>query len=339
MSVFFNSRPYNSSKDVNMTIGEMHNKFKSGDIQIPDYQREYVWKYKQQQSYLESLSRMAPIFGPIINKNENDGVLYIMDGQNRLTTIIKFLQDEITFTDENGKKIKYSELNSVDKRKINNITISYTETQNWSELDCQDFFRNIQEGEKLTKGELIHSERNNPFTNSCEEIYEKFIDLLTKKANLHGMNITNKRYVHLEFIGTLLHMIRTNKFPVRPGPTAYSEMQVYQENTSPLQIDELKLSCDTLCLLLSSYNEIIKNVPRLKSEKTSLKPADHLRLLYFIFKDELYKKSLNDAEYLKIEILLNKVMNKSDPVFNEIVSWGTTQAQKIYLKYREIYYQ
>jgi len=59
----------------------------SGDdpeLRVPNYQREYVWSKKQQERYLESLSRNMPIFGAVINIDTRTGIQWIMDGQKRI---------------------------------------------------------------------------------------------------------------------------------------------------------------------------------------------------------------------------------------------------------------
>src|SRR6056300_1027884 len=96
---FFTENPHPNSEATKMSLGQIFN-LMSGEepeLQVPSYQREYVWSRKQQERYLESLSRNMPIFGPVINIDTRTGIQWIMDGQNRIVTIFRFLNDEIKY--------------------------------------------------------------------------------------------------------------------------------------------------------------------------------------------------------------------------------------------------
>jgi len=325
-----------SSEATKMCIGECYSRIKGDELDVPDYQRDYVWSKKQQQSYLESVSKGLPLFGPVINIDTESGKQWIMDGQNRLKTIVKFMDDEITFENENCDKVKYSELSDNNKRKFKNIKISYTETRDWVDDQCQEFFTAIQQGVQLKDGELIHARPCNPFTQHIEAIYQTFNTLFTNKAKDGGIGLSPsliKRYGHYEIIGTIIHMTRTGEYPVRPGKTALSEFDLWGDEKTPTRPQrELCVKKATDCL--SKYSDIIMNVPRLKK---SVKKEEHLRLLYLIYKSGLYMNEWTDIEYTKIDNMLNKVLNKGDPVYDQIVLWGTGDVEKIYTLYLSIF--
>ena len=46
---FFSNEMYPSSESTKMSIGECYNRINSDELIVPDYQRNYVWKKKQQQ--------------------------------------------------------------------------------------------------------------------------------------------------------------------------------------------------------------------------------------------------------------------------------------------------
>lgn len=158
---FFSENQHPNSEATKMSLGQIFNLMSGDDpeLRVPDYQREYVWSRNQQERYLESLSRNMPIFGAVINLDTRTGIQWIMDGQNRIETIRRFLNDEIRY-----KGVCFSELPDNEKRKIKNMKMSYTETRDWSREQCQDFFMRIQEGVKLKDGELIHARSDNELT-------------------------------------------------------------------------------------------------------------------------------------------------------------------------------
>ena len=109
MSKFISNNSHPPAESTKMSVGECFNRIKDNELIIPDYQRDYVWSTKQQQGYLDSLSRNMPLYGPVINVNMDSGIQEIMDGQNRIMTIYKFLNDEIKFRNENDELIIFSE--------------------------------------------------------------------------------------------------------------------------------------------------------------------------------------------------------------------------------------
>jgi hypothetical protein len=339
---FFSSDPCGSNNATTMSIGQLKHLLDEKELLVPSYQREYVWTKKQQQGYLQTLSQGAPLFGPIINVDQNNGKQYIMDGRNRLFTIYYFLNDKVTFENEEGDTIVYSNLAPSEQRKLNNTKISYIETSYWTKEDCQEFFMNIQSGEKLKNGELIHAKPDNPLTIEIQHIYPYFEALFTNKCSDGGIGLSKaciKRYGHYEIIGTLIHMVRTSKYPVRPGKTALQEFKDWgNENPEFSLLLPSEWTRDTCVTetksLLHKYSNILQSVPR---SRTGMKLTNHLRLLHFIYKSGIYRFYLNEEIYSKIENLLTRVMNKDSEEYNKIVKLGTGGVDNIYDKYLEIY--
>ena len=335
---FFSSDPYGSNNATTMCIGQLKHLLDDEELLVPSYQREYVWTKKQKQGYLQTLSQGAPLFGPIINIDQNSGKQYIMDGQNRLFTIYYFLKGDISFENEEGDTIVYSNLAPSEQRKLNNTKISYIETRDWTKEQCQEFFMNIQGGEKLKDGELIHAKSDNPLTREIQHIYSYFVSLFNDKARDGGLGLTPgmiHRFGHYEIIGTIIHMVRTSEYPIRPGKTALKEFKIWADPNLPTPSQRDVCITETKeCL--NKYSQILLNVPRLR---TGVKKEEHLRLLYFIHKSRIYREELTDEIYSKIDILLNRVLNKDNPEYNQIVVWGTGGVENIYELYLAIYNQ
>ena len=340
---FFSSDPYGSNNATTMSIRSLKHLLDDEELLVPSYQREYVWTKKQQQGYLLTLSQGAPLFGPIINiDRDHGGKQYIMDGRNRLFTIYYFLKDEISFENEEGDTIVYSNLSPSEQRKLNNTKISYIETRDWTKEQCQEFFMNIQEGVKLKSGELIHAKPDNPLTIEIQHIYPYFEALFTNKCSDGGIGLSKaciKRYGHYEIIGTLIHMVRTSEYPARPGKTAFQEFKDWgNENPEFSLLLPSEWTRDTCVTetksLLHKYSTILQSVPR---SRTGMKLTNHLRLLYFIFKSDIYHNDLNEEIYSKIENLLTRVMNKDSEEYDKIRSAAGYSVEDIYNMYLEIY--
>ena len=74
-----------------MSIGEIAGLYKDGDLNIsPVYQRLFRWDIDQQSTLIESILLQIPI-PPIYVFQSEDGKWSLIDGQQRLSTIFKFM--------------------------------------------------------------------------------------------------------------------------------------------------------------------------------------------------------------------------------------------------------
>lgn len=80
-------------------IGVIIDKFLNGllndeaELFIPDYQREFRWSKKQQREFIESILLNLPI--PYLFVADNNGRLEIVDGSQRIRTLVAFVQNEL----------------------------------------------------------------------------------------------------------------------------------------------------------------------------------------------------------------------------------------------------
>lgn len=347
---FFQNEMFPHSGEAKMSIRDFENRVDAGDMVIPDYQRKYVWTKKQQQSYLFSISNGFPLFGPVVNVNMHTGINTVMDGQNRLWTIYKFLKDEITYEDVDEEEvITFSSLPDHQKRRFRLTTISYLETRGWSLSQCQDFFVSMNGGgSKLKVGELINSDRNNIFTQMILELgymprdvprqddppVGTYYKTLSSKAKDGGFQLPPgymKRFGHYEILGTIFNMVGTGEFPVRPGPTALKELEKWRGKSVS---DIFTTTLEKVHQILCSYRVLLANVPRLRQ---TVAKETHLRLMFFILKTEIYLQDFDETHYSRIETILNHVLNKDYQDYKDIITWGTGDCIKIYELYQRIY--
>ncbi|MGK4118232.1 DUF262 domain-containing protein [Lysinibacillus capsici] len=80
-----------NTTDYSMSIGEISNLYKEGDIDIfPQYQRYFRWNIKQKSNLIESILLGIPI-PPIFVSQDGDGKWDLIDGLQRLSTILEFM--------------------------------------------------------------------------------------------------------------------------------------------------------------------------------------------------------------------------------------------------------
>lgn len=75
-----------------MSIGEMMNLYKEGELDVhPEFQRFFRWEEEQKTKLIESILLGIPI-PPIFVSQKTNGKWDVIDGQQRLSTILQFLQ-------------------------------------------------------------------------------------------------------------------------------------------------------------------------------------------------------------------------------------------------------
>ncbi len=112
---------YKETLDISedkFSVFEYLRKIKSGKIQMnPDFQRNIVWKLRQKSRFIESTILQIPI-PPFYMKRRSDGSMVIIDGLQRTTALLEFLNNKFALcdlealSDLNG--MTFSDLESLD---------------------------------------------------------------------------------------------------------------------------------------------------------------------------------------------------------------------------------
>ena len=76
-----------TSYGIDFDVGGLVRRLDEGDIVIPDWQRQYVWNFKQASSFIESLLLGLPVPGIFLGRYADTGQLYVIDGHQRLRTL------------------------------------------------------------------------------------------------------------------------------------------------------------------------------------------------------------------------------------------------------------
>ena len=77
--------------EMKMSIGEIMNLYRDEEIVIrPEFQRLFRWSIKQKSRFIESILIGIPIPSIFIQQRE-DGVWEIIDGLQRISTILEFV--------------------------------------------------------------------------------------------------------------------------------------------------------------------------------------------------------------------------------------------------------
>ena len=169
------------------TIREM---FADGDIiPQPDFQRDYVMDDKRASKLVESLLMGIPI-PTVYLCEENDGTYSIIDGQQRMTSFVRYLNNDFALKgleeliELNGKKFK--DLDKTYQRTLKSSSLnSIILTRESQELKYEIFARLNQGSLKLKPQELRNCIYRGTFNNLLESIAEnnKLLPILFQEEN------------------------------------------------------------------------------------------------------------------------------------------------------------
>lgn len=156
------------------TVELVINKFKKKEFFIPDYQRGFVWREKNKSSFIESVLLGLPIPFMFFADCE-DGKLEIIDGAQRVRTLLAFYDGILTLSDLPKlpalKGFTYEELSDAQKRRFLNrpLRIVVLEESTPKEIR-QDIFNRINtSGIKAKDSEIRRGAYPGPLTTFIDE--------------------------------------------------------------------------------------------------------------------------------------------------------------------------
>ena len=173
------------------------------DIYVPEYQREFVWDDLRQSRLIESIILGLPI--PIIFLAEDaDGRLEIVDGSQRIRTIVAFIKDQLNLKGltklDKMNDVLFSQLPKSRQRKIVNTSIrTIVLSESATEHVKNDLFERINKGSDLLRNmEKRKGIYSGEFTNFIYSYVKENKELLNKVAPL-SKSVKN-RQEHEELI-------------------------------------------------------------------------------------------------------------------------------------------
>ena len=164
-----------STETYDFTVSTIVEYIRDKHIDIPMFQRGYVWNRAQASRLIESLIIQCPI--PVVYLSQNsDETLSVIDGNQRLTSISLFINDEFpliglaTYPELDG--FKYSELDPRFQRHIKNRTIRCIVILKDTHPQIKfDVFERLNTGSvKLNPQELRHGIYNGPLIDAIEKL-------------------------------------------------------------------------------------------------------------------------------------------------------------------------
>ncbi|MFC2021890.1 HNH endonuclease family protein [Chloroflexota bacterium] len=149
--------------DWELRVHEIKGKIERGElIPDPDWQRGYIWNRKDEQLLIDSIIREMPIpkfyLTEEYNAKKGVSIHFAVDGQQRLTALYKFLNNEFPISIE-GKEHLFKDLNTTQQQKITTYTLNGHYLQDFTQADINFLFQRLNRtGIKLTNMEVWNNE-------------------------------------------------------------------------------------------------------------------------------------------------------------------------------------
>ena len=142
----------------------------SGKLTIqPEYQRNYIYADgKRDVAVIDSILKGYPI--GLIYFNQTDKDKYeVLDGQQRITSIGRFVTDKFAVKDKNGHEQYYSGMATSQREQIMNTKLLVYVCEG-DEPEIKDWFKTINiAGVPLTEQEILNAVYSGPFVTKARE--------------------------------------------------------------------------------------------------------------------------------------------------------------------------
>lgn len=144
----------------------------SGKLTIqPEYQRNYIYASdggKREVAVIESVLKGYPI-GLIYFNKVNDNNLEVLDGQQRITSLGRFISGKFAIKDENGMEQYFSGMAKDKKNRILETKLLIYECEG-TESEIKEWFKTINiAGVPLNNQELLNAVYSGPFVTLGKE--------------------------------------------------------------------------------------------------------------------------------------------------------------------------
>ncbi|MDP3955705.1 MAG: DUF262 domain-containing protein [bacterium] len=168
----------------------------SGKLTIqPEYQRNYIYASdggKREMAVIESVLKEYPIGLIYFNKVSDDN-LEVLDGQQRITSLGRFVTDKFAVKDENGNEQYFGGMAKDKKTKILETRLLIYECEG-TESQIKEWFRTINiAGVPLNNQELLNAVYSGPFVTRAKEEFSNSQNANIQKWSAYVSGSANRQ--------------------------------------------------------------------------------------------------------------------------------------------------
>jgi len=314
----------------NFTVSNLKYMFESGTLILrPDYQRGSVWKDNQRSYFIDSLLRGIPIPKILLElKYIDDGIIhYVLDGQQRLSTIFNFINKKYKLTkwcpEHRGKY--FDELPISERTKILSYNFSTDIVIEGTNEEIRDIYVRLNTGGvKLNDQEIRYAKYNGEFKQLVYELEKNHY--FSKIGMFNEMQVVQMH--ESKFISSILMFIINND--VHKDDKRNFERYYEQFDKSFPDKDKVKTVFEKV------YKEITKILPDINTtifkEQSRFYPL-FTAFYHYIYGDYTLGLDIDNVRRLLLDIHLN-YENKEMPIFRDF--YDSTSAHTNNVKNRKI---
>jgi uncharacterized protein with ParB-like and HNH nuclease domain len=168
----------------------------SGRLTIqPEYQRNYIYASdggKREMAVIESVLKGYPIGLIYFNKVAADN-LEVLDGQQRITSLGRFITDKFAILDENGNPQYFGAMAKDKKTKILETKLLIYECEG-TESQIKEWFKTINiAGVPLNNQELLNAVYSGPFVTKAKEEFSNSQNANIQKWSAYVSGSANRQ--------------------------------------------------------------------------------------------------------------------------------------------------
>jgi hypothetical protein len=250
-----------------------------GDIYVPDYQRTLVWTDEQASYFIESLILRVPV--PPVFLYDVDGRLEIVDGSQRIRSLIRYLNDGFPLSGIEKLNVlngyRFSDLPLSIQRRLKNTPIrSFVMDHNIDHSTRLELFRRLNtSGQRLKDAEIRKGAYRGPFLDliiecASSDMFRALTPHMSKKVDAHSerQELVARFFVYSEFYLEFSHDVR--KF-------IDSKIVQFNESLGAGELDVLRSEFErTMMFIKKNYShgfyraDTRKLVPRVRFEAVAV---------------------------------------------------------------------
>jgi len=201
--------------------------------------RESVWSNPNKSLLIDSLLR-GYIVPPVYTISE-DGVQYVIDGVQRLSTLKGFYNDEFAISKKAG--LKFSKLDQVVKDELDSSAITVYEITEYTDKDVREMFRRLNSGKPLNTSQKLTPDMSDELSNAIFDIVS--LPFFEKRLTATQLKSSVDQSIALETL-MLCSTNKDNDFASFRGKDKENFIEFYNDQVDTEKIEIIKTAINKL---------------------------------------------------------------------------------------------
>lgn len=231
---------------ADFTLKGFHDKFRSDEIVIPPFQRQYVWNLDRASKLIESFLLGLPVPGVFLYREKKSQKLIVIDGQQRLKSVFGFFDEKFPST---GKRFylkgvrptwdgkTYSKLEETDQIRLRDSVLRATIIEQIDPADHSSMFHIFERlntgGVSLRPQEIRNCIHQGPFNDLLKTLNQHDV-----WRDIVGSEKPDKRMRDIELILRFFALRYEHPNYRKPMKDFISDFMARNKDAPKLNLDE-----------------------------------------------------------------------------------------------------